>query len=158
MNQLAYPHTWLFILVAVICGVSQLNYLNKVAHLLLLLVTCYSCPVNMFCLIASTWACTTRFLTTYDFHEFATYFVTWLSQTLFSTADIKKKMKYYFTWSSWFKIILVFFSFFLLCWFYSTFAGTGYLWFSYGVPSLLCNVYHPYNSGEFNYVQGRKQL
>ncbi|KAM3298010.1 hypothetical protein ACQJBY_039796 [Aegilops geniculata] len=29
MNQLAYPHTWLFILVAVICGVSQLNYLNK---------------------------------------------------------------------------------------------------------------------------------
>lgn len=29
MNQLTYPHTWLFIMVAVICGISQLNYLNK---------------------------------------------------------------------------------------------------------------------------------
>ncbi|KAM0912074.1 hypothetical protein ACQ4PT_013034 [Festuca glaucescens] len=28
-NQLFYPHTWLFVLVTVICGVSQLNYLNK---------------------------------------------------------------------------------------------------------------------------------
>lgn len=29
MNQVAYPHTWLFVVVAIICVVSQINYLNK---------------------------------------------------------------------------------------------------------------------------------
>ncbi|XP_062234086.1 probable magnesium transporter NIPA6 isoform X2 [Phragmites australis] len=29
MNQVAYPYTWLFVMVAIICGVSQINYLNK---------------------------------------------------------------------------------------------------------------------------------
>lgn len=29
INQMAYPHTWLFVLGAVICTVTQLNYLNK---------------------------------------------------------------------------------------------------------------------------------
>ncbi|WVZ78492.1 hypothetical protein U9M48_026195, partial [Paspalum notatum var. saurae] len=29
VNQAAYPYTWLFLMVAIICGVSQINYLNK---------------------------------------------------------------------------------------------------------------------------------
>ncbi|KAF0902126.1 hypothetical protein E2562_014380 [Oryza meyeriana var. granulata] len=29
MNQVAYPHTWLFVIIAIICVVSQINYLNK---------------------------------------------------------------------------------------------------------------------------------
>jgi hypothetical protein len=30
MNQVTYPYTWFFVMVAAICGVSQINYLNKV--------------------------------------------------------------------------------------------------------------------------------
>lgn len=30
VNQAAYPYTWLFLMVAIVCGVSQINYLNKV--------------------------------------------------------------------------------------------------------------------------------
>ncbi|PUZ59089.1 hypothetical protein GQ55_4G012700 [Panicum hallii var. hallii] len=30
VNQAAYPYTWFFLMVAIICGVSQINYLNKV--------------------------------------------------------------------------------------------------------------------------------
>lgn len=29
VNQAAYPYTWLFLMVAIVCGVSQINYLNK---------------------------------------------------------------------------------------------------------------------------------
>jgi len=29
VNQAAYPYTWFFLMVAIICGVSQINYLNK---------------------------------------------------------------------------------------------------------------------------------
>lgn len=30
VSQVAYPQTWLFLTVAVVCVVTQLNYLNKV--------------------------------------------------------------------------------------------------------------------------------
>ena len=29
-NQIFYPHTWAFVAVVVICGLTQMNYLNKV--------------------------------------------------------------------------------------------------------------------------------
>jgi len=32
-NQLVYPQTWFFMLVVAICVVMQMNYLNKVCHL-----------------------------------------------------------------------------------------------------------------------------
>ena len=31
INQLAYPQTWFFLSVAVICVITQLNYLNRVS-------------------------------------------------------------------------------------------------------------------------------
>jgi len=31
INQIAYPQTWFFVIVATICVVTQLNYLNKVS-------------------------------------------------------------------------------------------------------------------------------
>lgn len=30
VSQVAYPQTWLFVTVAVVCVITQLNYLNKV--------------------------------------------------------------------------------------------------------------------------------
>jgi hypothetical protein len=35
VSQIAYPQTWFFLTVAVICVVTQLNYLNKVSMVLL---------------------------------------------------------------------------------------------------------------------------
>ena len=35
VSQMAYPQTWFFLTVAVICVVTQLNYLNKVSMVLL---------------------------------------------------------------------------------------------------------------------------
>ena len=35
VSQVAYPQTWLFVTVAVVCVVTQLNYLNKVGVLLM---------------------------------------------------------------------------------------------------------------------------
>lgn len=32
ISQIAYPQTWLFVTVAIVCVVSQLNYLNKVCY------------------------------------------------------------------------------------------------------------------------------
>lgn len=37
VSQIAYPQTWFFLTVAVICVVTQLNYLNKVSIPLLML-------------------------------------------------------------------------------------------------------------------------
>lgn len=39
VSQIAYPQTWFFLTVAVICVVTQLNYLNKVSIALLILVS-----------------------------------------------------------------------------------------------------------------------
>lgn len=39
VSQIAYPQTWFFLTVAVICVVTQLNYLNKVSIVLLILVS-----------------------------------------------------------------------------------------------------------------------
>lgn len=33
INQITYPQTWFFLTVAVICVITQLNYLNKVSLL-----------------------------------------------------------------------------------------------------------------------------
>ena len=35
VSQVAYPQTWLFVTVAVVCVITQLNYLNKVGVILL---------------------------------------------------------------------------------------------------------------------------
>ena len=37
VSQIAYPQTWFFLTVAIICVVTQLNYLNKVSIALLIL-------------------------------------------------------------------------------------------------------------------------
>jgi hypothetical protein len=50
MNQVAYPHTWLFVIIAIICVVSQINYLNKVTHF----PGYQLLGASMFCSIASS--------------------------------------------------------------------------------------------------------
>lgn len=37
ISQIAYPQTWLFVTVAVVCVIAQLNYLNKVSTMCILL-------------------------------------------------------------------------------------------------------------------------
>lgn len=53
-NQFFYPHTWLFVGVVVMCGVTQLNYLNKVflscKLCLLLPFVLYKAEVSVFCI------------------------------------------------------------------------------------------------------------
>lgn len=38
ISQLAYPQTWIFVTVAVVCVITQLNYLNKVNIMLFILL------------------------------------------------------------------------------------------------------------------------
>lgn len=51
VSQIAYPQTWFFLSVAVICVVTQLNYLNKVSIPLLMLSpsSCKTIGISILC-------------------------------------------------------------------------------------------------------------